>query len=52
MFSGGLDSDTLNNGNAAEIATFTATHSVPFGPSDPRSDMYVVDFEGCLRGFL
>ena len=52
MFSGGLDADTLADSNAAEVANLTATHAVAFDQSDPRSEMYVVDFEGCLRGFL
>ena len=52
MFSGGLDAKTIANSNSAEIATLTATHAVAFDQSDPRSEMYVVDFEGCLRGFL
>ncbi|KAL9101991.1 MAG: hypothetical protein Q9163_002820 [Psora crenata] len=52
MFSGGLDRCTLENSNAAEIATLTATHSVAFDKSDPRNETYVVDFEGCLKAFL
>ena len=52
MFSGGLDVETLESSNAQEIATLTATHSVPFDRSDPRNEAFVVDFEGCLKGFL
>ena len=52
MFSGGLDTETLENSNAAEIAelratTFVGTDKIDIGKSD-----HVVDFEGCLASFL
>ena len=52
MFSGGLDADTLENSNAAGIATLTAKHSLAFDTSDPGNQTYVVDFEECLKAFL
>ena len=52
MFTGGLDANTIDHHDAAEILDMTATHSVDFDESDPRHDIYTVDFEGCLKGFL
>ena len=52
MFTGGLDADMLEKHDASEILDITAQHSVPFDGSDPRHQMYSVDFEGCLKGFL
>ena len=52
MFSGGLDRDTIANSTASEIATMTAAHSVGFDKADIGEQKYVVDFEGCLKGFL
>lgn len=52
MFSGGLDANTLGTADAAEIASLAAIHSVAFDKYDPRSSLYVVDFEGCTKAFL
>lgn len=52
MFSGGLDKETIANSTASEIAKMTATHSVAFEKAEPGNENYVVDFEGCLKGFL
>ena len=52
MFTGGLDADMLEKHDASEILDITAQHSVPFDESDPRHQIYSVDFEGCLKGFL
>ena len=52
MFGGGLDTKTLEESTAAEIAQFTATNYVDYDREDPRSSEYVVDFDGVLKGFL
>ena len=50
MFSGGLDSLTLEGSTAAEIIAITATNFV--SANKEESDDYVVDFDGCAKGFL
>lgn len=52
MFTGGLDETLLETRNAQDIASLTATHFVDFDESDPKGEIYVVDFEGCLKAFL
>ncbi|MCJ1477684.1 hypothetical protein MMC13_006357 [Lambiella insularis] len=52
MFGGGLDSQTLEESTAADIAKLTATNYVGNEQVDPRSKDYVVDFDGVLKGFL
>lgn len=52
MFSGGLDANTTSDMNAAEIRDFTATHFVPHNRGGPDDTEFVVDFEGCAKGFL
>ena len=46
MFSGGIDPNTQD---ATEIATMAAPHAVEL---DDDEEGWVVDFEGCLKGFL
>ena len=48
----GLDSQTLATRDAQDIALINATNFVPFDKTDPKNDIYVVDFEGCLSAFL
>ena len=48
----GLDSQTLATRDAQEIALLNATNFVPYDKADPKNDLYVVDFEGCLKPFL
>ena len=52
MFSGGLDTQTLEESNAAEITTLTATNFVSGDMDDVDSSGHVVDFDGCVKGFL
>lgn len=52
MFSGGLDAQVLGTLDAEDIATLTATNFVPFDKNDPKNEVYVVDFEGCIKAFL
>ena len=52
MFSGGLDSKTLSERTAPEIATLAAKHSVGADKSDEGDSAYVVDFEGVVKAFL
>ncbi|PQE10219.1 Argonaute subunit Arb1 protein [Rutstroemia sp. NJR-2017a WRK4] len=55
-FNGGLDTDTLENSTAAEIAAIQATDFIRTGSSkyyDPENDEHwVVDWEGVAKGFL
>lgn len=46
MFSGGIDPNTQD---AGEIATMAAPYAVEL---DDDEEGWVVDFEGCLKGFL
>lgn len=52
MFSGGLDTETLETMNAAEIAELRATTFVGSNKNDIGKSDHVVDFEGCLGSFL
>ena len=52
MFSGGLDTETLETKNAAEIAELRATAFVSSDKTDIGKSGHVVDFEGCLGSFL
>lgn len=52
MFSGGLDSNTLAKSNAEDIRRITATHFAPPGRGGPDDPDFIVDFEGCAKGFL
>lgn len=52
MFSGGLDTETLETSNAAEIAELRATAFVGSDKNDIGKSDHVVDFEGCLGSFL
>ena len=52
MFSGGLDANALSTMNATEIAEVNATHYVGVDKGGPNDDVWVVDFEGCLKSFL
>ena len=52
MFSGGLDTETLETANAAEIAELRATTFVGSDKNDVGKSDHVVDFEGCLGSFL
>ena len=52
MFSGGLDTETLETLNAAEIAELHATTYVGSDKNDIGKSDHVVDFEGCLGSFL
>lgn len=52
MFSGGLDTETLESSNAAEIAELRATTFVGSDKNDIGKSDHVVDFEGCLGSFL
>lgn len=52
MFSGGFDDQTLADKDAEDIATLAATNFVAFDKSDPRNEIFVVDFEGCLKSYL
>ena len=52
MFSGGLDTESLETGSAAEIAELRATAFVSSEKNDIGKSDHVVDFEGCLRSFL
>ena len=47
---GGLDQRTLEGSSAAEITALTATIWV--GENREESDGFVVDFDGCAKGFL
>ena len=49
MFGGGLDSRTLEEATAADITAFTATNYVS---DDKEGTEYVVDFDGCVKGFM
>ena len=51
MFTGGLDAETLGTKNAAEIAELSATNFVSADKDEVDSE-YVVDFEGCAKGYL
>jgi hypothetical protein len=55
-FNGGLDTETLENSTAAEIAAIRATDFIRTGSSkyyDPENDEdWVVDWEGVAKGFL
>ena len=48
----GLDSQTLATRDAQDIVLINATNFVPFDKTDPKNEVYVVDFEGCLKAFL
>ena len=50
MFTGGLDSLTLEGSSSAEITALTATNFVGDHMEEP--DGFVVDFDGCAKGFL
>ena len=52
MFSGGLDTETLETRNATEIAELRATTFVGADKNDIGKSDHVVDFEGCLGSFL
>lgn len=52
MFSGGLDAKTLSDKTAAEIKDMNATHFATPGRGAPEDEDFVVDFEGCAKGFL
>lgn len=52
MFSGGLDTEAMENMNAAEIAELRATTYVGSDKNDIGKSDHVVDFEGCLGAFL
>lgn len=52
MFTGGLDPATLDDRTTAEIRDMTATHFVSPGQGDEDDSKFVVDFEGCAKGFL
>ena len=52
MFSGGLDTETLETRNAAEIAELRATAFVGSEKNDIGKSDHVIDFEGCLGSFL
>lgn len=52
MFTGGLDAETLETRNAAEIAELRATTFVDSNKNDIGMSDHVVDFEGCLGSFL
>ena len=52
MFTGGLDRADKEDRTAAEIRDLTATHFVSPGQGDEGDLRFVVDFEGCAKGFL
>ncbi|CAD6563964.1 MAG: hypothetical protein ASARMPRED_002593 [Alectoria sarmentosa] len=52
MFTGGLDTETLETRNAAEIAELRATTFVDSNKNDIGMSDHVVDFEGCLGSFM
>ena len=54
MFGGGLDQQTLETSNAAEIAALTATSFVGEDKegAGELGSKYVVDFDGVAKGFL
>lgn len=52
MFTGGLDEATKSDRTAAEIRELTATHFVTPGQGEEDDPKFVVDFEGCVKGFL
>lgn len=52
MFSGGLDTETLETKDAAEIAELRATTFVGADKNDIGKSDHVVDFEACLGSFL
>ena len=52
MFSGGLDSTTLEEKDAEGIAQLTATSFIPEDRVHPDNEKFVVDFEGCIKEFL
>ena len=51
MFSGGLDINATENKTTKEIAAINATNYVG-DDKDGEDSAYVVDFDGCLKGFL
>ena len=52
MFAGGLDSNTLAKSDKDDIRKITATHFAPPGRGSSDDPDFVVDFEGCAKGFL
>lgn len=52
MFTGGLDKATISDRTTEEIREMTATHFVSPGQGDDDDPKFVVDFEGCVKGFL
>ena len=52
MFTGGIDKATQEDLSAAEIRDMTATHFVSPGQGEDGDPRFVVDFEGCAKGFL
>lgn len=52
MFTGGVDKAAQENLSTAEVRDMTATHFVSPGQGDEDDPRFVVDFEGCAKGFL
>lgn len=52
MFTGGLNKATKDGLTAAEVRDMTAIHFVSPVQGDEGDPKFVVDFEGCAKGFL